>query len=46
MKVPQMKPKQEYRPPRLQVYGDLTQMTKAGPSGPKNDHGGGSIKTS
>lgn len=45
MKVPHIKPKQEYRPPRLQMYGDLTQMTKAAASGSKNDHFGGKFKT-
>jgi hypothetical protein len=45
MKVPVMKPKQEYHPPRLYLYGDLTQMTRAGSKGTKNDHLGGKFKT-
>lgn len=38
-------PKQEYRPPKLQVYGDLSHITKAMTTGSKNDHSGGSVKT-
>ena len=45
MKAPEIKPKQEYRPPKLHIYGDLTEMTKAGARGGKNDHGGGDVKT-
>jgi hypothetical protein len=45
MKVVQAKPKEAYRPPKLRMYGDLAQMTKAGATGSKNDHGGGNIKT-
>ncbi len=45
MKDVQTKPKQEYRPPQLQMYGDLAKMTKALPSGSKNDHVGGATKT-
>lgn len=37
--------KQEYRPPKLSVYGDLADITKANASGPKNDHLGGKFKT-
>jgi hypothetical protein len=45
MEIPEMKPKQEYRPPRLHAYGDLAQMTKAASSGAKHDHLGGKFKT-
>lgn len=38
-------PKQDYRTPKLLVYGNLSQMTKAMTSGPKNDHSGGNVKT-
>lgn len=39
-------PKQEYSPPKLLVYGDLSQITKAHPPpGAKNDHAGGNIKS-
>lgn len=39
-------PKQEYRPPKLQVYGDLSQITQAHPPpGAKNDHSGGNAKS-
>jgi len=38
--------KQEYRPPKLLVYGDLSQITKAHPPpGAKNDHIGGNTKS-
>jgi len=40
-----VEPKQEYRAPKLIVYGDLSQITKGNPKGPKNDHTGGSNKT-
>jgi hypothetical protein len=29
-------PKKRYQPPALQVYGDLTQMTKSSPFNPGN----------
>ena len=45
MKAPEIKPKQEYRPPKLHIYGDLTEMTKAGARGGMNDHAGGNVKT-
>jgi hypothetical protein len=33
--------KKPYEPPKLSVYGDLSQMTKAGPSmSPNRDNGG------
>jgi len=39
-------PKKEYRPPKLHVYGDLSQITKAHPPpGAKNDHSGGNVKS-
>jgi hypothetical protein len=38
-------PKQDYRPPRFLVYGDLCQITKAQQKGAKNDHSGGNAKT-
>jgi hypothetical protein len=45
-KVLKTKPKREYRAPKLQVYGDLTQMTKAtNAMTKKNDHSGGKFKT-
>jgi hypothetical protein len=46
MMVSRVKPKQEYRPPKLHVYGDLTQMTKSKSSGTKSDTGGPHLKTS
>jgi hypothetical protein len=46
MMVSRVKPKQEYRPPKLHVYGDLTQMTKSHSSGQKSDTGGAHLKTS
>jgi hypothetical protein len=45
MRVPEIKPKQQYRPPKLHVYGDLTEMTKAGARGGKNDGSKGNRKT-
>ena len=32
-------PKKVYQPPKLQVYGDLTEMTKS--KGPRGHHDGG-----
>jgi len=41
-----VEPKQEYRAPKLVVYGDLSQITNAHPPpGPKNDHSGGKNKS-
>ena len=45
MKVPEIKAKQEYRPPKLHIYGDLTEMTKAFARGTKSDHQGSMLKT-
>ena len=45
MIVSRMQPKQEYRPPKLHIYGNLTQMTKAQASGMKSDGGGPHVKT-
>ena len=46
MTVPQTNPKREYRAPKLHVYGDLSEMTKASTQNfAKNDHLGGKFKT-
>ncbi len=45
MMVSRVMPKQEYRPPKLHVYGDLAQMTRSKPSGRKSDTGGAHLKT-
>ena len=45
-RVLEMKPKREYRAPKLHVYGNLTQMTKAtNAMTKKSDHSGGKLKT-
>jgi len=31
--------KKSYQPPKLEVYGDLTEMTKAKGTSPNSDHG-------
>lgn len=41
-----VEPKQEYRAPKLVVYGDLSQITNGSPTGSKNDHTGGKSKSS
>jgi hypothetical protein len=46
MMVSRVKPKQEYRPPKLHIYGDLAQMTRSKTSGAKSDTGGAHLKTS
>jgi hypothetical protein len=38
--------KKSYTTPRLIVYGNLASITHANPTGGKNDHTGGSVKTS
>jgi len=43
MKVPEIKAKQEYRPPKLHIYGDLTEMTNAHARGQKSDNSGASM---
>lgn len=45
MKPGQLPSKQEYRPPKLCAYGDLTAITRAASSGSKNDHNGGKFKS-
>ena len=41
MRVSSNKPKQEYRPPKLHAYGDLTQQTQAKSNMGSNDGGSG-----
>ncbi|HEY6129040.1 MAG TPA: hypothetical protein VIW23_12740 [Candidatus Acidoferrum sp.] len=44
--APETKVKREYHRPKLQVYGDLTQMTNAATiKTTKSDHSGGKFKT-
>ena len=45
MRVPEIKPKQEYRPPKLHIYGDLAEMTKGGARGGNHDGPKGKLKT-
>jgi len=40
-----VEPKQEYKAPKLIIYGNISQITKGNPSGPKNDHTGGKSKS-
>lgn len=40
---PQAEPKKTYQPPKLQVYGSLSEMTKK--HGGTSDHGGSAMST-
>jgi hypothetical protein len=41
MKVLDLKPKQQYHPPRLHIYGDLAQLTRTTSNMGSNDGGSG-----
>jgi hypothetical protein len=46
MKKVEVKAKREYRPPKLEAYGNLAEVTRATTANTnKNDHSGGKFKT-